>query len=112
MSYDSEMIAGYVWCGHGEARDRQVIIVTARRGKRLRLRRLTGPRASSEIMVSADQLHAAFRPLAMQCARTLVGSGGDTYDPVCELPSGHAGPCRSSSAIDQHRIGAREDSER
>lgn len=102
-----DMIPGYVWCGHSSGPDESmVIILTARAGKRLRLRRLTGPMAGKDIMVSREQLHMAFRPLAMYCARTLVGSGGDTYDPVCELPHGHEGRCRSSSAVDQHRLGA------
>lgn len=103
--HSSAMIPGYVWCGHGDAKDQQVIVLTARTGKRVRLRRLTGGAAGKEIMVSREQLVAAFRPLAMQCARTMIGSGGDTYDPVCELPIGHNEPCRSSSAIDQYRIG-------
>jgi hypothetical protein len=106
MSYDSEIIPGYVWCGRGSGMESQVIIVTARKGKRLRLRRLTTSQAGKEIMVTREQLQQAFRPLAMQCARTMIGSGGDTYDPVCELPGAHGGSCRSSSAIDQHRIGA------
>lgn len=38
------------------------------------------------------------------CGKIMVGSGTDTYDPVCELPHGHTGACKSSSAIDQHRI--------
>lgn len=38
------------------------------------------------------------------CGRLLLGSGTDTYDPVCELPVGHAGACKSTAAIDQHRI--------
>jgi hypothetical protein len=105
---ESEMIPGYVWCGHWSGpTESMVIILTARAGKRMRLRRLTGSMAGKDIMVTREQLHNAFRPLSMHCARTLIGSGGDTYDPVCELPGGHDGPCRSSSAIDQHRIGAR-----
>jgi hypothetical protein len=38
------------------------------------------------------------------CGRLMVGSGGDSWDPSCELPDGHAGVCRSRSAIDQHRL--------
>jgi hypothetical protein len=34
----------------------------------------------------------------------MVGSGTDTYDPVCELPEGHDGFCKSSTATDQHRL--------
>lgn len=34
----------------------------------------------------------------------MLGSGTDTYDPVCELPKGHDGPCKSSAAVDQHRL--------
>jgi hypothetical protein len=34
----------------------------------------------------------------------MVGSGTDTYDPICELPAGHEPPCRSSAAIDQHKL--------
>jgi hypothetical protein len=34
----------------------------------------------------------------------MVGSGGDTYDPVCELPPGHVGRCMSSTAVDQHGL--------
>lgn len=104
---DDALIPGYVWCGHGDAKAAQVIVVTARRGERLRIRRLTGPGAGKDIMVSREQLCAAFRPLAIQCGRMMVGSGGDTYDPICELPTDHRGSCRSSSAIDQHRIGVR-----
>lgn len=40
----------------------------------------------------------------VECNRTMVGSGGDTYDPVCELPEGHRGLCRSRSAVDQHKL--------
>jgi hypothetical protein len=108
MRHEGEMVPGYVWCGLWSDLESQVIIVTARKGKRLRLRRLTTSAAGNEIMVSREQLLLAFRPLAMQCASTMVGSGGDSYDPICELANGHDGPCRSSSAIDQHRIGARQ----
>lgn len=105
LSHDGEIIPGYVWCGvHGDANEQQVIIVAARAGRRVRLRRLTGAAAGKEITVSRHALRTAFRPLAMYCGRTLIGSGDDTYDPVCELPSGHDGRCRSSSAIDQHRL--------
>jgi hypothetical protein len=38
------------------------------------------------------------------CGRIMVGSGTDTYDPVCELPEGHRGSCKSSAATDQHRL--------
>jgi hypothetical protein len=38
------------------------------------------------------------------CGRPMVGSGTDTYDPTCDLIAGHSGPCRSRSAIDQHRL--------
>jgi hypothetical protein len=38
------------------------------------------------------------------CGRLMVGSGGDTYDPVCELREKHKSMCRSTSAIDQHRL--------
>lgn len=38
------------------------------------------------------------------CGQIMVGSGGDTYDPCCELPPGHDGPCRSAGATDQHRL--------
>lgn len=38
------------------------------------------------------------------CGQIMVGSGGDTYDPCCELPPDHDGPCLSCTAIDQHRI--------
>jgi hypothetical protein len=33
-----------------------------------------------------------------------LGSGGDTYDPLCELLTGHLGPCKSTAAIDQFKI--------
>lgn len=36
------------------------------------------------------------------CGNLMVGSGPDTYDPVCELLKGHYGPCKSTGAIDQH----------
>ena len=39
-----------------------------------------------------------------QCGSLMVGSGTDTYDPVCELPEGHKGPCKSTAAVDQHRL--------
>jgi hypothetical protein len=32
-----------------------------------------------------------------RCGRLMVGSGPDTYDPVCELPIGHEPPCKSST---------------
>lgn len=38
------------------------------------------------------------------CGRIMVGAGGDTYDPLCVLPDGHRGDCKSPSAIDQHRL--------
>lgn len=38
------------------------------------------------------------------CGQVMVGSGTDTYDPLCELPQGHEGPCKSSAATDQHRL--------
>lgn len=38
------------------------------------------------------------------CGRIMVGSGTDTYDPICELISGHRGSCKSTTAIDQHRL--------
>lgn len=38
------------------------------------------------------------------CGRIMVGSGPDTYDPICELPEGHTGACKSTSAIDQHKL--------
>lgn len=40
-----------------------------------------------------------------QCGRIMVGSGTDTYDPLCVLPEGHGGQCKSPDAIDQHRLG-------
>lgn len=43
-----------------------------------------------------------------ECGRPMVGSGTDTYDPVCELPAGHSPPCRSTAAVDQHRCTQRE----
>lgn len=39
-----------------------------------------------------------------QCGSVMVGSGTDTYDPICELPAGHSGPCKSTAAVDQHRL--------
>lgn len=45
-----------------------------------------------------DAFHAALtheRELeAGPCARTLVGLGDDTYDPMCSLPFGHEGTCK------------------
>lgn len=38
------------------------------------------------------------------CGRIMIGSGGDTYDPICVLPDRHRGACRSASAIDQYRL--------
>ena len=38
------------------------------------------------------------------CGRVMVGSGTDTYDPICQLPKGHDGSCKSTAAIDQHRL--------
>ena len=43
-----------------------------------------------------------------QCGRVMVGSGTDTYDPICQLPAGHGGECKSTAATDQHRIGPAE----
>lgn len=40
-----------------------------------------------------------------RCDRIMVGSGGDTYDPTCDLRAGHRDVCRSTAAIDQHRLG-------
>jgi len=53
-------IVGDVWCDKGDGLKR-VLIVTARKGRRIRLRRLTGSAAGKEIMVSEDQLRMAFR---------------------------------------------------
>lgn len=39
-----------------------------------------------------------------ECGRIMVGSGTDTYDPICELPEAHSGPCKSTAAIDQNRL--------
>lgn len=33
----------------------------------------------------------------------MVGCGGDTYDPTCELPKGHDGWCKSTSGVGQHK---------
>lgn len=38
------------------------------------------------------------------CGSIMLGSGGDSWDPTCELPSGHKGTCKSSSATDQNRL--------
>lgn len=38
------------------------------------------------------------------CGRIMVGEGTDTYDPLCDLPNGHPGACRSLSAINQHKL--------
>lgn len=40
----------------------------------------------------------------LACGRLMLGSGSDTYDPCCELPDGHTGACKSTGAIDQHRL--------
>jgi hypothetical protein len=39
-----------------------------------------------------------------RCGRVMYGSGDDTYDPTCDLRSGHDGSCKSRSAIDQCRL--------
>lgn len=46
------------------------------------------------------------RPLPPRgcCGRIMVGSGNDTYDPICELHAGHDGFCKSTAATDQHRL--------
>lgn len=44
----------------------------------------------------------------LACGRLMLGSGSDTYDPICELPAGHAGVCKSTAAIDQHRLSPEE----
>lgn len=38
------------------------------------------------------------------CGLILIGSGTDTYDPVCDLREGHEGRCMSTGAIDQHKL--------
>lgn len=38
------------------------------------------------------------------CGRLMLGSGPDSYDPVCELAEGHDGACMSTAAIDQHKL--------
>lgn len=40
----------------------------------------------------------------VRCDRIMVGSGTDTYDPTCDLPEGHDGSCKSTAAVDQHRL--------
>jgi hypothetical protein len=42
--------------------------------------------------------------MCQRCDRIMVGSGSDTYDPTCDLPAGHVGVCKSTAAIDQHRL--------
>lgn len=39
-----------------------------------------------------------------RCGRIMLGSGGDTFDPSCDLAKGHDGVCKSRAAIDQNRI--------
>jgi len=52
-----------------------------------------------------EAIRASVSPEATKkCGRLMVGSGTDTYDPTCELPAGHDGACRSTAAIDQHRL--------
>lgn len=34
-------------------------------------------------------------PTGRDCGRLLVGQGGDSWDPRCVLPAGHAGACRA-----------------
>ncbi len=42
------------------------------------------------------------------CGRLMVGAASDTYDPTCERPAGHDGPCKSTDAVDRrHRMFAR-----
>lgn len=38
------------------------------------------------------------------CGRVMVGSGGDTYDPICEMPQGHSGGCKSSAAVGHQQL--------
>jgi hypothetical protein len=38
------------------------------------------------------------------CGRIMVGSGGDTYDPICDLREGHDGRCMSTAATDQLKL--------
>jgi hypothetical protein len=40
----------------------------------------------------------------MRCGLIMVGSGGDAWDPTCDLPESHPGVCKSYDAIDQHKL--------
>lgn len=53
---------------------------------------------------SPDSTNPLLATTPKMCGRIMVGSGSDTYDPICELPEGHKRACRSRAAIDQHRL--------
>lgn len=45
------------------------------------------------------------KPDVARCGRIMIGSGGDSWDPTCDLPDpNHMGACYSFSATDQHRL--------
>jgi hypothetical protein len=56
---------------------------------------------SGEVFVNGEQVEVNKPSL---CGRIMVGSGTDSYDPVCVLASGHLGSCKSPTAIDHRRI--------
>jgi hypothetical protein len=43
------------------------------------------------------------------CERLMIGSGSDSYDPICDLPDRHDGGCRSTAAKDQNWLHLRCD---
>lgn len=57
----ADILVGDVWCSKDEPATHRVLILSCRKGRRIRLRRLTGTAAGKEIRVSEDQLRMAFR---------------------------------------------------
>src|SRR5256885_1433607 len=58
--------------------------------------------------VAVYMYEGTIRPLTdaepARCGRIMIGSGEDSWDPTCDLPSGHSGSCKAYTATDQHRL--------
>jgi hypothetical protein len=89
----TDVLRGDVWCSKDAERSSKVRIVTCRAGRRIRLRRLTGRAAGKEILVTEDQLRAAFQYEGVACGRLVVDPVGEEW--ACELARGHEPPCLS-----------------
>jgi hypothetical protein len=61
---------------------------------------LAAVRSMLDLEPSAPPVEYVTAPIG-QCGRTLVGRGGDTWDPVCVREGGHEGPCKPHPDLDR-----------